>query len=222
MSNKVVVSATKRTVTGKKVKLLRNEGILPAVVYGNVDGSLVISLNAKEAGNALHNLAASVLVNVELEGKEYPSLVREKQYDFLTDAILHVDFQAVSLTETIRSMVPIVLIGEAPAVKNFNAFIISDMTELEVEALPQELPERIRVDVSGIERIGDSRVVADLDMPDNITVLSDPTRTVVVATGGRTEEELDALDEIDETIDISGEPEVIEKGSIEEEEEEEE
>ncbi len=221
MSNKVVVSATKRTVTGKKVKLLRNEGILPAVVYGNVDGSLVISLNAKEAGNALHNLAASVLVNVELEGKEYPSLVREKQYDFLTDVILHVDFQAVSLTETIKSMVPIVLIGEAPAVKNFNAFIISDMTELEVEALPQELPERIRVDVSGIERIGDSRVVADLDMPDNITVLSDPTRTVVVATGGRTEEELDALDEIDETIDISGEPEVIEKGSIEEEEEEE-
>jgi large subunit ribosomal protein L25 len=215
---KLVVKAEKRDVTGKKVRALRREGKLPAVMYGSEIDSMPIVLDARSASRVLMNVTSSSVVMVSLDGKEYPALVRERQRDVIRGNLLHVDFQVVSLTEKIRAKVGIELVGEAPAVKDFNAVIVTGMDALEVESLPQELPERIEVDISSLKEIGDGIFVRDIVVSDKVEILDDPDAMIVFATGGREEEA--PAEETEEGLEAeSVEPEVIERGSKEEEEE---
>jgi large subunit ribosomal protein L25 len=137
---KVVLKASHRSVTGKQVGALRRAGELPAVIYGHGVDSTAISVNFKEASHLLGRLSASSLVTIDLDGKQYPTLVRERQIEPIEAVLLHVDFQVVSLTEKIRAYVDIVLTGTSPAVKDFSAILVTNLNELEVEALPQDLP----------------------------------------------------------------------------------
>jgi large subunit ribosomal protein L25 len=210
MMEKVVLKATKRTVTGKQVSQLRRAGQLPGVIYGHNIKPTAISLEAHSAGIAIPRLTSSSIVNIELDGKLIPALVREKQKNYIKGTLTHVDFQAISLTEKIRTEVSIQFSGLAPAIKEFNAIIVHSMSELEVEALPNDLPERIEVDLSGLAKIGDAIYVQDLSLPAAVTVLSDPDEIVAVATATR--------EEIVEEVAEVAEPEVIEKGKNEEEE----
>jgi large subunit ribosomal protein L25 len=130
--------------------------------------------------------------------------------------LLHIDFQVVSLTEKIRAKINIELTGLPPAVKNFNAVAINGLSEIEVEAFPQDLPERIVLDISKLENIGDGIYVRDLDLSDDIEILTDREEMIVFMTSGTSEEEVEEALETTET-----EPEVIEKGKKEEDEEEE-
>lgn len=207
---KTVINATRRTVTGKKVGSLRREGKLPAVLYGYNVESTPITLDKREATRALHHLTASSLVTINLEGKEHAVLVREKQRNYILGDLLHVDFQVVSLTEKIRATVSIELIGVAPAVKEFNGIVLAGLEELEVESLPQDLPERFIVDISKLAKIGDSVHVRDILVSDNVEVLTDPDEMIVNITGGVKEEE------ITEEEAGANEPEVIERGKKEE------
>ncbi len=150
MMEKVVLKATPRTATGRQVRALRRTGILPAVIYGHNVEPISISLEGREAGRVLDKLSSSSLLTIDLNGKEYPSLVREKQHNHIKRNLIHVDFMVVSLTEKIRANVGIVLTGNSPAVKDFNAMLINGLNELEVEAFPQDLPERIVVDISAL------------------------------------------------------------------------
>ena len=93
---------------------------------------------------------------MNVDGKEHAALVRERQRDYLKDVYLHVDFMAVSLTETLTAHVSIELTGESPAVKDLNGIIVHEKDELEVECLPQDLPQRIVLDISTLAKIGDS------------------------------------------------------------------
>jgi large subunit ribosomal protein L25 len=147
------------------------------------------------------------------DGKEHPALVREKQRDYIKNRLLHVDFQAVSLTEKIRAAVRVVLTGLSPAVKDYNAVIVSGLDELEVEALPQDLPERISVDVAILAKIGDSIHVRDLIISDKVKMLSNPDDLIALAS--LTKEE--AEPEVVATTEVV-EPEVIERGKKDEEE----
>ncbi len=207
---KVVLKATKRTVTGKQVSQLRRAGQLPGVIYGHNIKPTAISLEAHSAGIAIPRLTSSSIVNIELEGKLIPALVREKQKNYIKGTLTHVDFQAISLTEKIRTEVSIHFSGLSPAIKEFNAIIVHSMSELEVEALPNDLPERIEVDLSGLAKIGDAIYVKDLSLPAAVTVLIDPDEIVAVTTATR--------EEIVEEVAEVAEPEVIEKGKKEEEE----
>lgn len=207
---KVVLKATKRTVTGKQVSQLRRAGQLPGVIYGHNIKPTAISLEAHSAGIAIPRLTSSSIVNIELEGKLIPALVREKQKNYIKGTLTHVDFQAISLTEKIRTEVSIHFSGLSPAIKEFNAIIVHSMSELEVEALPNDLPERIEVDLSGLAKIGDAIYVKDLSLPAAVTVLSDPDEIVAVTTATR--------EEIVEEVAEVAEPEVIEKSKKEEEE----
>lgn len=209
---KVVLKAEKREVVGKQVRALRRQGKLPAVIYGRHIEPINVTLNAHSASQILSKLTSSSLVTIEVDGKEYPALVREKQRNFIKNTLLHVDFLAVSLTEKITTYVAIQLEGTAPAVKDFNAILVTGLTELEVECLPTDLPERIVVDISGLKEIGDGIYVRDVVLSDKVKVLSDPDELIVVATAMATEEEAAAEGEI-------AEPEVIERGKKEEEEE---
>jgi large subunit ribosomal protein L25 len=214
---KVVLNAEKRNVSGKQVRALRRKGKLPAVIYGRRVEPINISLDAHSASLTLGKLTSSSLVTIAVDGKEYPTLVREKQMNFIKNTLLHVDFMAVSLTEKITANVGIQLEGAAPAVKDFNAILVNGLTELEVECLPTDLPQRFVVDISGLAAIGDGLYVKDVPAPANVEILSDPDEMIVVATAAAVEE----VEEVTVEAEEAEEPEVIEKGKKEEEEEEE-
>ena len=212
----VVLKATPRTVTGKQVRALRRAGQLPAVIYGHNVEPINISLEAHGASLLLAKLSSSSLVTIDVEGKEIPSLVREKQRNNVRGTLVHVDFQAVSLTEKIRANVAIVLGGLSLAVKDFNAMLINGLTELEVEAFPQDLPERINVDIAALKKVGDGIYVRDIVVSDKVLVLDHPEEMIVLATAA-TKEEVEVTTEA-AVVTEGGEPEVIEKGKKEEEE----
>jgi len=207
---KVVLKATKRTLLGKQVSQLRRAGQLPGVIYGNKIEPTPISLEAHHAGLVIPHLTTSSIVNIELEGKIIPTLVREKQKNYIKNVYTHIDFQAVSLTETIRAEVSLHFIGLAPAIKEYSAAIVNNIESIEVEALPNDLPERIDVDLSVLGKIGDAIHVRDLVIPTSVTLLTDAEEIVAVATATH-EEAADAA------ASASAEPEVIEKGKKEEE-----
>jgi len=214
---KVVIPAEKRKVTGKQVKALRREGKLPAVLYGYGIDPMSIVLDAHEASRTLARASSSTLVTISLDGKEYPTLVREKQLDYIRNSLIHVDFLAVSLTEKITASVGVHVVGEAPAVKEYGAILVTGLTELEVECLATDLPERFTVDVSGLTEISSGVYVKDVVPPDGVEILNDPEEVLVVATAMVEEEIEEEEEELLEGEEELEEPEVIGRGKEEEE-----
>jgi large subunit ribosomal protein L25 len=155
---KVVLKATQREALGKKVGALR-----------------------------LSHLTSSSLVMIDLDGQEYPALVREKQKDYLRNRLLHVDFQVISMTEKVTTKVGIELSGTAPVVKEFSAVIVTVLNELEIECMPQDLPQRVVIDISGLTEIGASIHVRDVVLSDKVKILDDPAETIIVASATREE-----------------------------------
>ncbi len=151
---KVVLKATKRDVVGKQVKALRRAGKLPAVIYGRHNEPIVIALDAHSASLALAKVTSSSLVTLDVDGTEYPALVREKQRDYIKNRLLHVDFLAVSLKEKLRASVSLHFVGTSLAVKDFGAVFVHNLEKFNVECLPTDLPERIDVDISALKTRG--------------------------------------------------------------------
>ncbi len=212
---KVVLQATKRDVVGKQVKALRREGKLPAVIYGRHTDPINVNLDAHTAQIALAKLTASSLVTIDLEGTEHLALVREKQRDYIKNKLLHVDFLAVSLTEKLRTKVAIHFVGVSLAVKDFNAVLVHNLEELEVECLPTDLPERIDVDIAAMMKPGEGIRVREVLVSDNVRLLADPDTMVVVATFAKVEEE--AAGAVAGAAVTSTEPEIaVERGKKEE------
>lgn len=207
---KIVIPA-KRRADKKTAKALRREGLLPAVMYGHQINSTPITLDAHSAGLTLAGVSASTIVNIEVDGEIHAALVRERQKDYVRNALIHVDFQVVSLTEKIRATVTLYFEGVSPAVKDYNGVIVNNLNQVEVEALPQDLPERLMVDLSSLKSIGDNIKVADLQLPPNAEMLTDLDEVVVVVSAMREE-----VEELGEEVELA-EPELIERGKREEE-----
>ncbi|MEI6291306.1 MAG: 50S ribosomal protein L25 [Chloroflexota bacterium] len=208
---KLVIKASKRTLTGKQVSQLRRAGQLPGVIYGHNFDPTPITMEAHSAGLLIPHLTSSSIVNIDLDGKIIPALVREKQKNYIKHVFTHIDFQAISLTEKIRADVTIHFHGTSSAIKNYNAAIVNNLESIEVEALPNDLPERIDVDLTVLVKIGDAIHVRDLVIPTGVTLLTDKDVMVAVATATH-DEAADALGGAE-----VAEPEVIEKGKKEEE-----
>jgi len=203
---KVVLKASKREALGKKVGALRRAGKLPAVLYGHRIESTPIMLEAHEATLRLSHLTSSSLVMIDLDGQEYPALVREKQRDYLKNRLLHVDFQVISMTEKVTTKVGIELTGTAPAVKAFNAVIVTVLNELEIECMPQDLPQRVVIDISGLAEIGAAIHVRDVTISDKVKILDDPAETIAVATATREEKVVEEVPAEEEAAPEESEP----------------
>ncbi len=212
--DKIVISAVKRTVTGKQVGVLRRAGKLPGVIYGHKVDPIAITMDLKQSTHILNIATSSSIIQIDLEGVEYSALVREKQKDYLKNRFIHVDFQSVSQTEKIKAEVGIEFVGIAPAVKDFSGVIVEGITAIEVEALPKDLPERFIVDISQLTEIGNAIYIKDLTIPANVEVLSVLEDMIVMVSAPAAEEI-----EVVETEELAEEPEVIEKGKKEEEDE---
>lgn len=218
---KVVLQATKRDVVGKQVKALRREGKLPAVIYGRHTDPISINLDAHSASLSLGKLSSSSLVTINLDGTEHIALVREKQRDFIKNRLLHVDFLAVSLAEKLRTAVSIRFVGVSPAVKDHNAVLVHNLEQIEVECLPGDLPERIEIDISVLERPGEGIRLRDVQVSDKIRLLADPDTMVAVATFAKVEEEAPVAGAEAVVAPAEAEPEIsVERGKKEEEAEE--
>ncbi|MBE0670867.1 MAG: 50S ribosomal protein L25 [Anaerolineales bacterium] len=185
--DKVVLKAVKRDVTGKQVKAMRREGQLPAVIYGRHLEPIAISLEAHAASLVMNKLTSSSLVTIDLDGKEYPALVRERQRNFIKGNLTHVDFLAVDLKEKIRATVRLEFVGVSGAVKDYNGVLVKNIEKLDVECLPTDLPERIAVDISALKAIGNGIRVRDLDISENIRILNDEDEMIAVATSAKEE-----------------------------------
>lgn len=193
---------------------LREQGILPAVVYGKDFETQPVSLDAKNFNKILRDHGENVLLNLEVDGKTYPALIREVQRDPINNEVIHVDFNIVSMKEEIEFEVPIILVGE-PAGAAEGGVLQHQLRELKAKALPNNMIDTVEVDVSDLE-IGDTVLVKDLTIDKDITILDDPEEMIATLLAPEEEEE----EEIEEEVEEMEEPEVIEKGKVEEEEEE--
>ena len=137
-----------RQISGKKTKTLRKKGILPAILYGPKIKSSSLEVDSKEFEKIYQEAGESSLVSLEVEGKKIPVLIHEIQRDPLTDKILHIDFYQASLKEKVEATIPLVFEGVAPVVKESGGTLVKNITEVEVKALPQNLPHKIEVKVN--------------------------------------------------------------------------
>lgn len=211
---KIVIPAEVRTVIGKQVGAIRREGKLPGVMYGHHFDPTPISMDLRDTTRLLAGASSSSLIYITLQGTEHAALVREKQRDVIKGTLKHVDFQVVSLTEKIRAKVSLDFVGTSPAVKDLNGVVVTGTNSLEIECLPQYLPEHMVIDISKLARIGDGIYVRDLPASEHIQILDNPDEMIVIVTAGVLEEG----EEVTPAATGVEEPEVIEKGKKEEEE----
>ncbi len=176
---KHILSATKRTVTGRKVKQLRREGQLPATVYGKKVKSESLTVPADAFTNVYKDAGETGLVELTIGSDVKPVLIHTVQIDPVTSHILHVEFFQVDLKEKVKTRVPLVFTGESAAVANKVGALLTVLDELEIEALPTELPEGIEVDITSLAEVGQEFKVSDIAAPAGVTVLTDAGLTVV-------------------------------------------
>lgn len=171
------LKAEKRKVLGKHVKKLRREGILPANVYGKSIKSESLQVNQGEFDKVYKEAGETGLVDLEFDGKSIPVLIHNVTSNFRSQ-VLHADFFQVNLKEKVKAMVPLEVVGEPKAVIEKIGLLMNILSEIEVEALPEELPEKIDVNVEHLANIDDQITVADLKIPAGVEVLSDKEQVV--------------------------------------------
>ena len=216
MSDSSQLVASKRSVTGKQVGQLRRDGKLPAVLYGPVVEPTAIMLDAREATRILRRVHGAQLLDLTIDGATHKVLLQDLQRDSRKGTFLHADFYAVDMNRTIRVRLPIRLVGNSYAVTSLSGVLVHGITELEVECLPVDLIVQVEADMGALKEIGNSLHVRDVYVPKTLKVLSDPDEMVARVTYQAKEEDLSTP-----TTTATAEVEVIEKGKIEEEGEEE-
>jgi large subunit ribosomal protein L25 len=174
------LKAINREVLGKKTRFLRHQGITPTHLYGHNVKSLALQCDAAELRQVIAHAGRTRLINLEVDGKEPRSVfVREIQRDEITRQLLHVDFYQVRKTEKIAFDVPIVFVGEAPAMKGKGRMLTHSVTSLSLECLPDKVPPQIEVDISTLEELEQAIQVKDIVLDPDITVNTDLEALVV-------------------------------------------
>ena len=172
------LTVTKRDIFGKKLKKLRREGILPANIYGKNIKSVAVQLPYKEFEKVYKEARETGLIDVQVNGEVKPSLIHNVQRDHLNNITLHADFYQVDLKEKVKTMVPILITGIAQAVSDKLGLLLQPLSQVEIEALPTDLPEKIEVNVEHLATIDDQITVADIKAPSDVTILTDKDQVV--------------------------------------------
>ena len=213
------LEVSKREVTGKKVRFLRREGIIPVNLYGHGIDSTPLQVDAKLFKQMLAQAGKTDLISLKIGDSKTPRkvLVREVQKNPLTDDLLHVDFYQVKMTEKIKADVPLVFIGEAPVLKTKNSSLLRLIDSLSIEALPDALPHSFEVDLAGLVETDQAIYVKDIHLSDEVILLGDPEQIIVKVTESRREAEVEAVEaevEVKEEIEeVAAGPEAEAKPS---------
>ncbi len=167
----------KRTILGKGLKKLRRNGLIPANVYGKNIKSESLQVKADELEKVYKESGETGLVDLELAGKLIPVLIHNVQKNF-RGKVLHTDFFQVNLKEKVKAMVPLEIIGQPVAVTEKLGILMNIIDEVEVEALPESLPENIAVNIEHLANIDDQVLVSDLKVPEGVEILTDGSQVV--------------------------------------------
>ncbi len=193
----VQIDASSRVVTGKKVKALRKTGLTPIHIYGKARESKALQADAKSLQKILlkvgKNRPVSIVQGAKDSGEvDTVAFVREVQRHPVSGHLLHVDFYLVSVKERMTAEVPVLIVGEAPAMKVGGGILIHALHTLDVECLPMDVPEEIRVDISSLDDFEKVVRVADISVAGNVTILNDPDEMIAKVNPPRMEEEVKA------------------------------
>ena len=176
MADALTLRAEPRTVFGKKVGRLRREGLVPGVVYGPViKDTIAVTVNARDFGKFYNRAGHATLFNLEWESQTQPVLIREVQIDPVRGDHLHIDFFAPNMNVKLRQTVPVVLHNHNT---DAQGMLSQMLTEIEVEALPADLPHQLDVDISGLVEVGDQLKISDVVAPKGVTITSDPEESI--------------------------------------------
>ncbi len=202
--------AEKRTERGKRLRALRAGGKLPAVLYGPKEPSAALSLSLGEFEKVFREAGESTVITLSGLGEDKEVLVQDIAHDPVTGAPIHVDFYAIEKGKKVTVHVPIVFIGEAP-VEKAGGVLTKVLHELEIEAMPKDLPHEIAVDVSSLTAFDSQIAVSDIAAPAGVAILNDSEEVIVVAA-----EAVEEAETPPEQVDMST-VEVEERGKKEEE-----
>jgi len=215
MATTVVVQATKRQEFGKNSnRRLRVSGKIPAVIYGRGMEPVPVTVNPRDVSKILHSdTGRNTIFKLDIDGSSKDVLIRDYQLDPIRDSLVHADFQAIAMDQTMVFQVPVEAVGDAKGVKASGGTLDLVMRTIEVECLPGDVPQSVTLEVGELE-IGDSVRVRQLKVDESkIKILSDPDLVVLTVSAPVAEEAPPAPAEGE-----TAEPEVIKKGKGEEEE----
>lgn len=220
------LQAKKRALLGKRVKTLRQEGQIPAVVYGHGVEAKNLTVDYRAFEKLFGKAGESSLVDLEVEGGEpVKVLIHEVQFDPMKGTIDHVDFRQVNMKEKLEAEIVLKFVGEAPAVKVNGGMLVRVMDSLAVRCLPGDLVHEIEIDLTKLVNIDDSISVGDLTPPPGIEFLAKPNDVIVVANAPISEEELASLETKPEadvsTVKVATEEKKAERAAAKEGEKEE-
>lgn len=216
-TTQIELAVAPRSILGKKVKVLRRQGMTPANIYGHGIPSQAVQVLTPDLARAIRAVGRNTMLQLHLEGekKRRPVFVRSVQRNPITDEFLHIDFYQVSLKEKIRIEVPLVIVGEAPAVSVHYGILLQSVNVVTMEGLPGDLPPHIEVDVSGLEEIDDAVHLKDLEVSPDVTLLAEPELVVAKVAAPRLAEEV-----VEEEVEVPEEVAEEEKAEAGEEKKE--
>lgn len=190
-SQRLTLNVKKRQAFGKKVKALRRDGLVPATIYGQKIEPLSVEINAKELDKIYQKTGETELLDLQVEGEKEtrPVLIHQEQKYPVSGKLLHLEFLQVSLTEKVKAEVPLVFTGVSQAVKDGKGNLLEILHEVEIEALPQDLPAHFEVNVSDLSEVGQAIKVSDLVLPKGVIVKVDPSEFICKIVEQQKEEE---------------------------------
>ena len=171
----------RRDLTGKKVRRLRREGIIPVHVYGADIQPASLQVDERSLNRLLPRVGSNIPVTVEYEGQAAENIcfVREVQRHPVSDEVIHVDFMRVDVARVVSAEVPLTLTGTSAAVSQMAGTLLQSVQSLLIEALPMDMPAEIIVDISVLSELDSTLSVSDIDVPGDVTVLNDPNDSVM-------------------------------------------
>ncbi|MSU26152.1 MAG: 50S ribosomal protein L25 [Candidatus Levybacteria bacterium] len=173
-----LLQAQKREIVGKKVRKLRREGFIPANIYGKSVISTSIQIKEEDFNPLFKEVGQTGLIDIEINGEKKPVLVQNYHKEPLSRKVLHVNFYQVNLKEKIKSMIPVIMVGIPIAVSEKIGLLLQPISEVEVEALPAELPEKFEINVEHLSEIDDQVTVEDIKAPEGVTIISELSQIV--------------------------------------------
>jgi len=189
---KLELTVQEREIIGQKVKKLRNEGLIPAIVYGKGMEPKNVQVTVDDFDELYEKAGESTLVYLNVGSESYPTIIAEVARHPASDAYIHVDFQKVSLDEKVTAEVPLVYVGESEAVNALGGILVKNLNGVMVEALPQNLPPEIEVDISSLANIDDSLTLKDIKLKNAEILGHEEDEMIATVQAPKTEEELEA------------------------------
>ena len=212
------LNAEPREVVKRGLRGLREQGYVPAVVYGKDVDAEPLKVEARALDRVLAVAGTHQLISLKVgKQKAKMTLARDIQRDVIRRNYLHVDFYAVKMDEKVSAQVPLVVVGESPAVRDLGGVLTQSLDQLDIECLPSDLISSIEINIDGLAEFHEGISVSDLELPDTITILSDPASTIVRVEPPRLVTEEEEVEEGEEVMEEGVEPEVITEAKTDEE-----